>query len=307
MDVDHVLLFLEESDIILIHKTRLELMPVIRGNYSMSAFPVIGFGFTQAAIETSKLMGINDFIDYPINLHELLFRIYNLFYTLKSKKRVGLLANILPYDIIARLENGNSCIAIEHKKVTILFSDICKFTDMSSILSTSAVIGILNLLFCGFDDLCILHNVYKVETIGDGYMIAAGHDDDTFPNQVENMLHMGLAMLNFVRTHPILNQIQMRIGIHTGSAFSGVIGKTRPRYCFFGDTVNTASRMESHGIPSKIQISQSTFDEIADVREFKIQARGIIEIKGKGKMQTFIVTTDNDGSARSSRPNSLLI
>lgn len=231
--------------------------------------------------------GANDFIYKPIRSQELLHRVNNLLQFTHYIRKTSILTDILPSDIIYDLENGRTCITKFHDDVTILFSDICSYTVLSTNVPTATVIHLLNTMFCGFDDICLAHGVYKVETIGDAYMIASGHDGKL--DHVEKMVSVAKHMLEYVRGHSILGGMSVRIGIHTGPAHSGVIGKIRPRYCFFGDTVNTASRMESHGFPSSIHVSKAVFDKLLDKDSYQIQDRGNIDIKGKGTMHTYVL------------------
>ena len=142
--------------------------------------------------------------------------------------------------------------------MTILFSDIIGFTNMATDWPTEKIILMLNEMFTAFDELCDVFGVYKVETIGDAYMIVAGHDGAT--DHAARIMGMASAMLQAVEHMQAFDgrPIQIRIGVHTGPAHSGVVGVTRPRYCFFGDTVNTSSRMESNGFPMTVHVSAAT-------------------------------------------------
>ena len=167
-------------------------------------------------------------------------------------------------------------IADEHSDVTVLFSDIVGFTKMTSIKPTIEIIEMLNFLFSEFDDLTEKHDVYKVETIGDAYMVAAGHLKGD-PNPTERVLSMASDMLKVVER--IGGGLQIRIGIHHGEAHTGVVGVKMPRFCFFGDTINTASRMESTSFPMCVQVSEIVHDRAHKLDNFSFCHYGEREIK----------------------------
>lgn len=148
----------------------------------------------------------------------------------------------------------------------------------------------LNSMYTKFDRLTNVHDIYKVETIGDAYMVVGGVPvpTETHAHRVANFaLGMRLAVKEVI--NPATGKpIQIRVGLHTGSVLAGVVGEKMPRYCLFGDTVNTASRMESHGVPDHIHLSSSTYSELKD-SAFNIQERGQIEVKGKGQMTTYFL------------------
>lgn len=238
----------------------------------------------------------NDYFQYPI---EDKFKFYQRCRSqIKIYKNVRenqinnkLINNMLPENISQRIKNAkkNDKIAYEHKSVTILFSDIVGFTKLSSNIHVSKVFEFINLMFSTFDELTDLIQVYKVETIGDAYMVACGHEENQ-EDHCKRVVEFGKKMLEKVELFPLLegNKVKIRIGIHTGPAYSGVTSIKNPRYCFIGDTVNTASRMESNGLPSKINVSKAVKDIIND-DTFNFIPRGELNIKGKGKMEMFIL------------------
>ena len=266
----------------------------IRSRYPKSVLPVLVSASSryESVVFECLCKGANDFIYKPLRYKEVIYRISNLVEVARNFKKGTILQDILPKDVIQNLEDGISFMTKFHPCVTILFSDIVSYTVLSSTVATKKVIYLLNTMFCGFDDICINQKVYKVETIGDAYMIASGHDGTV--DHVNRMIETALDMLRFMQTQPLLQNVHIRIGIHTGAAHSGVIGKIRPRYCFFGDTINTASRMESHGLQDAIQISQSVYEGIADAGAYHIEPRGEINVKGKGAMQTYLIRLDGD-------------
>ncbi|KAJ9511446.1 hypothetical protein QJQ45_029896 [Haematococcus lacustris] len=179
-----------------------------------------------------------------------------------------------------------------HEQVSILFSDIVGFSSLSAEVAPEAVFAMLNELYSHFDELTqSMPSVYKIETIGDSYMVTAGllvHD----PEHAATMVRFGLAMQQVAAQVMMPNgagPVQMRIGIHSGPVLSGVIGKIRKRFCLVGHTVNCASRMESGGIPGRIQVSSSTHALLQHCTEFQWESRGPIEVKGLGTMTPYLL------------------
>ncbi|EGD80961.1 guanylyl cyclase a-subunit [Salpingoeca rosetta] len=211
---------------------------------------------------------------------------------LEKKKVHELLSSILPQTVIQYLANGEEAPAERFGNVSILFSDIVGFTKISSAVRPTQVMDMLNSLFLRFDQLCDKHGVYKVETIGDAYMVASGLPETT-PDHAERLCRFAIDMLRASREvlSPVDGApIRMRIGMHSGSVMAGVVGQTRPRYCLFGDAVAVAAQMESAGVPSCIQISASMMSELrAGNATVQSRPRGEVELKGRGLMQTFIL------------------
>lgn len=245
--------------------------------------------------------GCNDYMSKPFEARVLQARVQTALQVkrlheveLEHAQHAKLLHEIMPPSIVERLLAGESCISESHPCVTILFSDIVGWTNIAESIPTSAVITLLNQLFSAFDALLDEHGVFKVETIGDAYMVAAGHDGCA--DHAKRIMLMGLSMLEAVRgvRPPPGMRLQIRVGVHSGPAFTGVVGQRVPRYCFFGDTVNVSSRMESNGVPGCIHISQAARDRLGDVvlPGANITSRGAIDVKGKGRMEThFVVPT----------------
>ncbi|EDV25646.1 uncharacterized protein TRIADDRAFT_24043, partial [Trichoplax adhaerens] len=209
-------------------------------------------------------------------------------------KTDNLLHSMLPPTVAEKLREGHEVEAGEYEFVTVLFSDIVGFTSICSRCKPIDVVEFLNNLYTRFDQLTSHYKVYKVETIGDAYMVVSGVPDVTDAH-AQNAIDMGLAMIEksvYVCSPADGKQIQIRIGIHSGPVVAGVVGHKMPRYCLFGDTVNTASRMESHGVPGTVHISSATY-ELVKESDYKIQLRGDITIKGKGIMRTYFVLSGN--------------
>lgn len=197
-----------------------------------------------------------------------------------------LLLNVLPPPIAERLKRGDTPIADTFPDVTILFTDLVGFTELSARLPAAALVEILNEIFSEFDALAAKHGVEKIKTIGDAYLAVAG-----IPIPREDhaavIADMALEMLRVQQefSHRRDLPLQMRVGINTGPVVAGVIGKHKFAYDLWGDAVNVASRMESHGMAGRIQLSESTHRRLAD--RYVTEERGVVDIKGKGPMPTW--------------------
>jgi adenylate cyclase len=199
-----------------------------------------------------------------------------------------LLLNILPGAIAQRLKTEPGIIADRFDSVSVLFSDIVGFTPLAETLSAQQMVEWLNEVYSVFDALVQAHDVEKIRTIGDGYMVAAGVP---FPrdDHAGALARLALDMKAHFATLPPVSgrRVSFRIGISSGPVVGGVIGTHKFQYDIWGDTVNTAARMESQGVPGRIQISAATHELISD--GFICESRGAIEIKGKGEMETWFV------------------
>ena len=200
----------------------------------------------------------------------------------------GLLHNILPSTIAELLMSQPGTIARRHPDVTVLFADLVGFTPMSAKLPAEQVVDHLDAIFTAFDHLCDKHGVEKIKTIGDAYMVAGGVPGAREDHAVA-VAEMALEMNEVVAEAAarLGADLQLRIGLNSGPVVAGVIGKRKFIYDLWGDTVNTASRMESHGEAGRVHVSEETAKRLGDV--FSLQARGQIEVKGKGPMSTFFV------------------
>ena len=191
----------------------------------------------------------------------------------------------LPEPIAERLQaQGHARLADHVDHVTVIFADIVDFTPATEVGDAHSIVQTLDEIFSGFDDLAARRGVEKIKTLGDAYMAASGLPTGR-PDHAAAAVWLALDMIAFLARHP--SAFRLRVGIHTGSVVAGVIGRRRYTYDVWGDTVNTAARMESHGLPGEIQVSQATRDEIASL--FELEARGPIEVKGKGAMATWLV------------------
>jgi class 3 adenylate cyclase len=198
----------------------------------------------------------------------------------------NLLCNVLPAAIADRLKKDPARIAEHFEQVTVLFGDIAGFTPMSAEVSPQDLVAALDEVFTAFDDIAQRHGLEKIKTIGDAYM-AVGGVPTPRADHAQAVAQMALEMRDLVAKRRFFGtrQLRMRIGIHTGPAVAGVIGRKKFVYDLWGDTVNTASRMESHGAPGEIQLSDATHAALGDGWVF--EERGVSDIKGKGPMRTW--------------------
>ncbi|MEX0281543.1 MAG: adenylate/guanylate cyclase domain-containing protein [Arenibacterium sp.] len=202
----------------------------------------------------------------------------------------ALLYNLLPKEIAARLKNTpDRTIADSLPQVAILFADIVDFTPRAARLQPDEVIDFLNRIFSAFDVLAATHGLEKIKTIGDAYMVAAG-----IPGPVEDPVHrvarMALDILRIVANmaQEFPDGLQIRVGLHAGPVVAGVIGNQKLFYDVWGETVNTASRMESHGEPGRIQVTKEVKEELEDAYDF--EPRGGVYVKGVGEVETWWLT-----------------
>ncbi|XP_059177836.1 speract receptor-like [Physella acuta] len=222
----------------------------------------------------------------------------------EKKKTEELLQDMLPGTVAEQLMHGKQVEAESFDLVTIFFSDICGFTTLSSESTPMQIVDMLNVLYTLFDSIIEYYDVYKVETIGDAYMVVSGlpkRNGNRHAGEIASMaLHLLQELKVFKIPHRPSDQIKLRIGIHSGPVVAGVVGRKMPRYCLFGDTVNVASRMESNSQALKIHISEPTMNLLVQIGGFELQERGNIDIKGKGVMKTYWLTGE-DTSRRMQR------
>jgi class 3 adenylate cyclase/tetratricopeptide (TPR) repeat protein len=214
----------------------------------------------------------------------------------KEKDRSNnLLLNILPADIAEELKIHGKAEARDFDMASILFTDFKGFTQASEKLTAKELIKEINICFKAFDHICETHGVEKIKTIGDAYMAAGGlpvKTEDSTKNTVLAGLEMQTFVSNRIHEKDKLNEMsfKMRLGIHTGPVVAGIVGVKKFQYDIWGDTVNTASRMESSGEIGKVNISESTYALLKDDPEFTFQSRGKIEAKGKGEVEMYFVS-----------------
>jgi class 3 adenylate cyclase len=204
----------------------------------------------------------------------------------------GLLLNILPASIAQRLKNGERVIADDHKEVSVVFADIVDFTSVSSNLTPAQLVETLNLVFSEFDAISDRHGAEKIKTIGDAYMVVVGVPDgrrnhaEAAVNLAKDMRAAAAALRD--KTH---FELRLRIGVNSGPVVAGVIGQRKFAYDLWGDAVNVASRMESHGEPGMIMITEATAELLPE--SCKVVPQGMRGIKGKGAMPVFSVEPAN--------------
>ncbi len=206
----------------------------------------------------------------------------------EQEKSERLLLNILPAPIAQRLKQGEQTIADSFSEVTVLFADLVGFTKLSANLSPAELVELLNMIFSCFDELAEKYGLEKIKTIGDAYMVVGGLPTPR-KDHAEAIAEMALDILDRVQeiSEKQGKLLQIRIGINTGAVEAGVIGTKKFAYDLWGDTVNTAHRMESHGIPGVIQVTEDTYNCLAN--KYTFQERGMIDIKGKGMMRTYLL------------------
>jgi adenylate cyclase len=211
----------------------------------------------------------------------------------------GLLLNVLPRSIALRLKREPGVIAERHEEVSVLFADIADFTPFAERTSPVRVVGVLDEIFSAFDELTLRHGLEKIKTIGDAYMVAGGLPEprsDHADAVAELALEMQAELAHLCEAGGL--ELGIRIGIDSGPVVAGVIGRHKFIYDLWGDTVNTASRMESHGVVGRIQVTETTYRRLRD--RYRFEDRGEIEVKGKGRLKTYLLVGRN--AARTSWP-----
>lgn len=213
-----------------------------------------------------------------------------------------LLLNVLPAPIAARLKEREAVIADDLPSVTVLFADIVGFTPLSERLAASEVVSLLDAVFARWDALVADHGVEKIKTIGDAYMVAGGVPlprEDHAEAIAELALAMGPQLADCAAEMGM--PLQVRIGIDSGPVVAGVIGRAKFSYDLWGDTVNTASRMESHALPDTIQVTERVYERLR--HRFELRKRGTVDIKGKGPMTGYLLIGPNTARGpRTARP-----
>jgi class 3 adenylate cyclase len=198
-----------------------------------------------------------------------------------------LLLNILPSSIAQRLRGGEELIADAFEEMAVLFADVVDFTPYSATRPAREVVAVLNEIFSIFDNLVDRHRLEKIKTVGDAYMVVGGISPDG--GGVVQVADMALDMISEMgryRTEAGV-AMQIRVGLHIGPGIGGVIGLKKFIYDVWGDTVNTASRMESHGEPGRIQVTAETARRLE--HGYRLERRGVVEVKGKGQVETFFL------------------
>lgn len=251
-----------------------------------------GFTYPWVSFDNNLTTGQIYFF-FVINLAGVGALIFAMVYYFVGKKNYfqerseSLLLNILPKEIVETLRKEHRTIAEHFESASILFADIVNFTPISSTLNPDKLVELLNEVFSIFDTLAEKYKLEKIKTIGDCYMVAAGVPSFR-PDHAQVLTRMAIEMRDYVRDHEFSGtRLQFRFGINSGPVTAGVIGKKKFSYDLWGEAVNIASRMESHGLPNIIQITQATYDLIKD--EIPCVDGGMLIVKGKGEMKVWRV------------------
>jgi guanylate cyclase len=256
----------------------------VRPSSSVPPFPR-GFGEMLSAL---NVMCVTSFILFAMAYYVMKKDAFYALLKQEEAKSEALLLNVLPRDIAEELKAGSGRVARKHDDATILFLDLVGFTTMTAGQDPGDTVDMLNTIFTEFDRLAEEHGIEKIKTIGDCYMAAAGVPvprPDHARAAVALALELGKALERC--SHHFGRRLEFRAGVHSGPVSAGVIGLRKFAFDVWGDTVNTASRMESHGVPGRVQISGDTYRRVRDV--FACECRGKIEIKGKGPIEAWLV------------------
>ncbi|KAK0163436.1 hypothetical protein PV327_007117 [Microctonus hyperodae] len=226
--------------------------------------------------------------------------------SLEKRRSEELLYQVLPRQVAGQLMAGEMVQPEQFEWVTIYFSDIVGFTSLCAQSTPMQVVDFLNDLYSTFDRIIGFYDVYKVETIGDAYMVVSGLPQRNGDEHAKEIGLMALAILDAVKSFKIMHkqesQLSVRIGVHSGPVCAGVVGQKMPHYCLFGDTVNTASRMESTGLPLRIHVSETTKNILDKFGTFELELRGDVELKGRGTVTSYWLTGCSAPDPRLSTP-----
>lgn len=230
-------------------------------------------------------VGAVDYVSKPFSGHELLARVRtHLSLDRLHRENKRLLLNVLPEPIAEKLKNQEGILAERFEDVSVLFTDIVGFTPLSARLSPTDLLELLNRIFSEFDELAAARGLEKIKTIGDAYMVAGGLPEPHH-DHLADMAALALEMHKVVRD--AFDGLSLRVGLHVGSVIAGVIGRRKFIYDVWGETVNTASRLESHGAPDRVHVSYSVQERLQ--HRFHFEPRGSIELKGRDPMETFFL------------------
>jgi class 3 adenylate cyclase/CheY-like chemotaxis protein len=311
-DFDLVLLDLMMPDM-----SGYEVLELMKADERLRETPVIvvsGLSETDAAIRCIEA-GAEDYLTKPFNATLLRARLassierkkwrdrerdYLLRLEAEKRRADALLHNILPGQIVARLNGGEEVIADRVDSVSILFCDLVGFTRLASRLAPARLVESLNRVFTSFDSIAAELGIEKIKTIGDAYMAAAGLPQPR-ADHAEALAELAVGMQKAVTRMNAEGglSLRMRIGMHTGPVIAGVIGRHKFVYDVWGDTVNVASRLESHGLPGRIQVSEAMHRALE--HRFTFEARGLVRLRGKGLLPTFLLTGRRVRPSRANR------
>lgn len=292
-------------DLMLPGMSGLEVLRLLKSDIELRHTPVIMLSGTDVMERIVECIesGAEDFLTKPFNPVLLRARIdaclekkrlrdqeqrYFLDLQAEKEKSESLLLNVLPRAIADRLKAGEKTIVDLFPEATVAFADLAGFTALATNLTPSEVVHYLNEIFSQFDELAEAKGLEKIKTIGDAYMVVGGLPIPR-PDHAEAVADMALEMQRIIGRINTENKtnLRIRVGINTGPVVAGIIGRKKFIYDLWGDTVNTASRMESHGHPGHIQVTETTYELIKD--KFIFAKRGSVAIKGKGEMVTYLI------------------
>ncbi|HSC89626.1 MAG TPA: adenylate/guanylate cyclase domain-containing protein [Polyangiaceae bacterium] len=277
-------------DVIMPGMDGFEVCRQVKSSAALTEVPVI---FLTGKIDTEDVVrgfevGAVDYVGKPFNAHELIARVRtHLEMARLNRENQRLLLNVLPAQIAERLKKNEGIVAERFDDVSVLFLDIVGFTPLSTKLAPTELVELLNKLFSRFDEACDRHGIEKIKTIGDAYM-AVGGLPELREGHLEALARAALEMMDIVSEVDVQPPLGLRAGIHVGSAVAGVIGIRKFTYDVWGDTVNTASRLEHHGLPGRIHVSDTVFERLRG--QFAFEARGSVELKGRGPMNTYLLS-----------------
>jgi class 3 adenylate cyclase/CheY-like chemotaxis protein len=280
----------------------LERLKAEEGWFNIPVIMISGLSETDAVIRCIEA-GAEDYLPKPFNLVLLRARInaclernrwrererlYLASLQAEKERSENLLRNILPDPVVMRLNTGERVIADRFDSVSIIFADIVGFTPAAALMNPTRLVEMLDHVFSEFDALALRFGVEKIKTIGDAYMAAAGLPEPR-PDHAEAIAAFALGILDALRrmNESRVEPLRIRIGVHSGPVVAGIIGRQKFIYDVWGDTVNIASRLESQGLPNRIQVSQTIVAALRD--RYKFESRGTISLKGKGQMPTFFL------------------
>jgi adenylate cyclase len=259
----------------------------IKADLELREIPII---FLTAKTETEDIVkgfevGAVDYVSKPFSGHELLARVRtHLSLDRLHRENRRLLLNVLPEPIAEKLKSQEGILAERFEDVSVLFTDIVGFTPLSARLSPTDLLELLNRIFSEFDELAAERGLEKIKTIGDAYMVAGGLPEP-HPDHLGAMASLALHM------HRVVSQafegLSLRVGLHVGSVIAGVIGRRKFIYDVWGETVNTASRLESHGAAERVHVSSCVYERLKD--RYLFEPRGTIELKGREPMETYFL------------------
>lgn len=293
-------------DMMMPEVTGREVLEVIKSTPTLSHLPVV---VISAANELRTVvqcieLGAEDFLPKPFEPAILFARVNAALERKRLRDREQaylqslederikaerLLLNVLPKPIAERLLNERRVIVDRFADVTVLFVDIVNFTDVAARVEPEEMVEWLNDVFSTFDELAARYGLEKIKTIGDAYMVAAGLPTQRLDHAAAAaIMALNICALASRMTTPDGEPLQLRLGLHSGPVIAGVIGTTKFSYDLWGDTVNTASRMESHGLPNRIQATTAIYQTLC--AQFEFEPRGLVTIKGKGEMPTYWLT-----------------